>query len=133
MNIRNMLLLLCSLIAVPVQGQNIEQLARFTPRVINPLPSATNLPKAYDWRDINGVNMVTISRNQHIPQYCGSCWAFSATSVMSDRLQIQRKGQWPQINLAPQFILDCGQHAGTCHGGNFMNVFEYVSENGMYG
>ena len=39
---------------------------------------------------------------QHIPQYCGSCWAQAASSSLSDRIKIAREAAWPDIVIAPQ-------------------------------
>ena len=73
--------------------------------VKSPLPHAyltpADLPKSYDIRDLRGKSFATDNRNQHIPQYCGSCWAHAATSAMSDRIKIARKAAWPDINIAP--------------------------------
>ncbi len=57
---------------------------------------------------MNGLNYLTMTRNQHIPQYCGACWAFGTTSALSDRLNIIRNLTWPEINLSPQVLLNCG-------------------------
>lgn len=59
------------------------------------------LPTNFNWNNVNGTNFLTLTKNQHIPNYCGSCWAFASTSALSDRIKIQRKAQWPDINLAP--------------------------------
>ena len=49
--------------------------------------------------------MLPQTKNQHIPQYCGSCWAQAATSSLSDRIKIARKAAWPDVNIAPQVRL----------------------------
>ncbi len=81
----------------------------FKPLVKNPLPQIplNDLPTKFWWGNVNGVNYLTYQRNQHIPTYCGSCWAFAVTSALSDRIKIRRKAQWPDINLSPQVLISC--------------------------
>ena len=70
--------------------------SRIPPLVTSPLPSSylasSQLPDRYDIRDIDGFNYATWDKNQHIPQYCGSCWAQATTSALSDRISLMRKG-----------------------------------------
>ena len=47
------------------------------------------LPSEWDWNNVSGVSFMTTDLNQHIPTYCGSCWAHAAVSSMADRLKIQ--------------------------------------------
>ena len=44
--------------------------------------SRLQLPPQFTWADYNGASMLTPVLNQHIPQYCGSCWAHAATAVL---------------------------------------------------
>ena len=86
------------------------------------------LPEEWNWNSVDGVNYLTNLRNQHIPQYCGSCWAHAATSAMSDRIKIARNAAWPDINIAPQVLISCSGDDG-CHGGEAYNAFEWMHSN----
>jgi len=46
------------------------------------------VPDDFTWGNVNGVNYLTNMRNQHLPTYCGSCWAHATTSSLSDRIKI---------------------------------------------
>lgn len=74
----------------------------------------------------------TKNLNQHIPQYCGSCWAHGALSSFADRIKIARKAQGIEVNLAIQYILNCGtQVAGSCHGGMHTGVYQFIQDSGF--
>jgi cathepsin X len=93
---------------------------------------SAKLPAEWDWHNVNGTSLVTHSLNQHIPQYCGSCWAHGAMSALADRIKIARKGQGDDINLSIQQILNCGSDtAGSCHGGSAVGAYQFVKEQGF--
>ncbi len=52
------------------------------------------------------------------------------TSALSDRIAIMRNRTFPQIDLAPQVLINCGG-GGSCEGGNPGGVYEYIHKNGI--
>ena len=88
-----------------------------------------DLPKALNWCNKDGVNYCTRSRNQHIPQYCGSCWAHGSVSALGDRIKIARGanngGNGADIDLSVQHILNCGD-VGSCHGGSVIGPYQWL-------
>jgi len=103
------------------------------------------LPKYFNWGRVHhhesGIifNLLVEQRNQHIPSYCGSCWAFAATSVLADRWNVKQFKNDPKqpvtpIQLSVQNILSCGNDAvgsGTCSGGDDALVFSYAASHGI--
>lgn len=103
----------------------------------SPLPieyvDVQSLPDNFSWGDQDGISYLTRSLNQHIPHYCGSCWAHGALSALADRIKIARMGEGPDISLSIQYILNCGRGvAGSCHGGSASGVYDFVKAHSGY-
>lgn len=102
-----------------------------SPLPISYLDPNKDLPQNFSWGDVHGRSYLTHSLNQHIPHYCGSCWAHAALSSLADRIKIDRNGAGPDINLSIQFILNCGSEAGSCHGGSMLKTFKFIKNIGF--
>jgi cathepsin X len=104
-------------------------------------PSDAELPEAFDWNDVDGECLTTTDLNQHVPTYCGSCWAHAAASTLGDRLKIaahRARAAAPEeagrggrdVVPSVQAIINCGD-AGTCAGGDSLKAFAWVAANGV--
>ena len=119
-----------------LEGHTIKESFINTPPYLieNNLKNIDELPNEFNWNNINGDSYVTKSLNQHLPQYCGSCWAHGSASALADRIKIQRKQNnmtGPDINLSIQFILNCGiKIAGSCYGGTATGTYQFIKEFG---
>jgi len=88
------------------------------------------MPDSHNWCDLDGKTYCTKSLNQHIPQYCGSCWAHGSVSALGDRIKIaQDRIKGPhhriEIDLSVQHILNCGD-VGSCHGGSVDGPYQWL-------
>ena len=88
-----------------------------------------SVPRDWDWRNVNGHNYWTSTRNQHIPQYCGSCWAMSTTSSLADRIRIHRRRAFPDFMMAVQSVLHCVPDG--CGGGDPDSANAFIFSHGV--
>jgi len=89
------------------------------------------LPTNVDWRFIDGRNWLSWTKNQHIPRYCGSCWAQGTTSALADRFNIMDNLMNPTpIALNAQVIVD-SYAGGSCNGGDPAKVYEFAFNHGI--
>ena len=103
-------------------------------------------------------NYLSWTVNQHIPVYCGSCWAQGTSSALADRFIIavrhecvhavefgtssnfppirhhlyrfQDYKKYANLALAVQTVLNC-RAGGSCEGGNPAAVYEFAKDVGV--
>jgi len=66
-------------------------------------------------------------RNQ---EQCGSCWAFAASEVLSDRYGIATNGSENAV-LSPESLVSCDKTDMGCQGGNLNNAWNYLRDTGI--
>lgn len=102
----------------------------FTSKKFNEGLMISNDEAPINWQNFEGTNYLTWVKNQHIPTYCGSCWAQAAASVLADRLNIQRikVGKvFPKVNASVQAIINC-KEGGSCFGGDSTMLFQKAEQ-----
>ena len=98
--------------------------------------SNDELPESYDSRTAHPeCDSIGEIRDQ---SKCGSCWAFGASEVMTDRLCLHSGGQI-HTRLSPLHLVSCCTSCGFgCHGGTPAGAFLWwrdhgVPSGGLYG
>lgn len=91
------------------------------------LSAPSEYPSDFDWCNLDGQSFCVPMRNQHIPQYCGSCWAHGTTTSLADRVKYARGGRGPDLVPSVQHVLNCGTH-GTCHGGSIDGTYQWLAD-----
>ncbi|CAI5716959.1 unnamed protein product [Hyaloperonospora brassicae] len=93
------------------------------------------LPTHLDWCERG---FCVPSWNQHVPQYCGSCYAHGALSSAQDRIKIlnarRRKFTGADVMLGRQSFLNCAPGHGLsagCDGGEAQDVYEFMRRYGL--
>eukprot|EP00163_Fabomonas_tropica_P003083 TRINITY_DN12569_c0_g1_i17.p1 TRINITY_DN12569_c0_g1~~TRINITY_DN12569_c0_g1_i17.p1 ORF type:complete len:611 (-),score=216.40 TRINITY_DN12569_c0_g1_i17:410-2242(-) len=95
----------------------------------NDVPSS--IPRAWDWRDVKGVNYDSPVRQQGS---CGSCFSIATVSALEARTRILTRNKW-KVRLSPQHVLGCsaGGYAQGCKGGFPYLVSKWIHDNGGIG
>jgi len=86
----------------------------------------SNAPDSFDARK-QWPSCIHPIRNQ---LHCGSCWAFSASEVLSDRFCIDSKGT-VNVVLSPQDEVSCDTGNMGCEGGQLAAAWKYLVKTGI--
>jgi hypothetical protein len=104
---------------------------------------SASIPTNFDWRSderasssTTGENVIAEPLNQ---KSCGSCWAFSICSSLTDRVRIKTRGRYLAHSQLSPFLLaacDSCKYLSTecnlgCGGGVVQWGFDYVAKNGL--
>lgn len=118
-----------------IRNETLWRIARAKKNFYHDSVKKSELPESLSWADMNGTSYLSPIRNQHIPVYCGSCWAMGSTSALSDRFNIMNGPTYaPSMYLSVQNVVSCGNeydHCGTCNGGDDLPVYQYAADVGI--
>ncbi|KHJ99382.1 papain family cysteine protease [Oesophagostomum dentatum] len=89
-----------------------------------------DIPESFDsrkkWPECESISIIRDQAN------CGSCWAVSAASAMSDRLCVQSNSSTKSLLSDTDLLSCCGDFCGYgCGGGYIDKAWEYVAKSGL--
>ena len=110
--------------AKAMMGTDLSVPNPFPKKSFGALADFVTVPQSFDSRT-QWSGCIHPIRNQ---ERCGSCWAFSASEVLSDRFCISEN-----VNevLSPQWLVSCDTSNDGCNGGNLPLVWQYMESNGI--
>nr|CDJ93814.1 Peptidase C1A domain containing protein [Haemonchus contortus] len=101
-------------------------------RMMMPAKSVLNqqYPESFDarekWKNCTSIGYIRDQSN------CGSCWAVSAASAMSDRVCIATDGKIKRIISDTDILSCCGIYCGFgCEGGYSIRAWSYARDKGV--
>lgn len=99
------------------------------PRVVHTAQQLADTPSSFDPRN-------TTCHGPVLDQgFCGSCWAFGATTAISDRLCLSQGAGAAFVQLAPLDLTTCdhGLFSGEngCQGGQLAGAWNYAKKTGL--
>jgi hypothetical protein len=97
-----------------------------------PCVPGCELPKKWDWRNVDGINYLNPVRNQG---HCGSCWAFSAVGAVEGTYNVENNCPACNKDLSEQNLVSndapCCNYCGSCNGGSPINALYYFKNSGV--
>lgn len=102
------------------------------------LPEAVSCPKDFTFVETEAVPESFDSRKQWPKfihgvldqQQCGSCWAFAASEVFSDRMAIASNGSINEV-FSPEALVACDTKDSGCDGGYPTYAADYIVSHGL--
>jgi len=89
----------------------------------------SDLPKHFDWRNVNGENYINPVQDQGS---CGSCYATSSLDALASRVRIKTKNK-VKPSYSVENVLKCSAYSQGCKGGYGYLVGKYVQDYGAKG
>jgi len=105
-------------------GDNTKKVSLGASKAI--IKGDSNFPDNFDSR-VQWPGCIQGVRNQG---NCGSCWAFSSSGFLSDRLCIHSEGQ-VNVTLAPQDMVSCDFENYGCSGGFLSASVDFLETEGV--
>lgn len=72
-----------------------------------------DLPSAFDWRNVGGIDYVSPVRNQGS---CGSCYSFASMAMLEARIRVRSNNTRTPV-LSTQYAVSCSPYSQGCDGG----------------
>jgi cathepsin B len=113
--------------ARPLLGTQLSHIAEHLSEVLpdSAYDKAADIPAEFDART-KWPGLIHPIRDQ---QQCGSCWAFSASEVLSDRVAIATGKASPV--LSPEDMVSCDSGDMGCQGGQLASAWSYLKNTGI--